>query len=74
MQLVNIFIIKFLIFCEANFHTTFFPQREAQALNQESCKPAVRETSQFKTHLKKKKKKAFARGFVTCSNFYLAYL
>lgn len=54
MQFVNIFIIKFCLFCEANFYITFSPERETQALNKEYCKPAVCEISKLKTYLKKK--------------------
>lgn len=54
MQFVNIFIIKFCLFCEANFYITFSPERETQALNKECCKPAVCEISKLKTYLKKK--------------------
>lgn len=52
MQFVNIFIIECL-FCEANFHITFSPEREIQALNKECCKPAVCETSKLKTYFLK---------------------
>lgn len=67
MQFVNIFIIKFCLFCEANFHITFSPEREIQALNKECCKQQYVKPASSK-HIFKK------WGFVTSSNYLYCLL